>query len=661
MAKTKHEKQIVLSLKYKSTINKTLDSLETCTNINVIKSKLYLLLNFLVNLRKDSLGEKVELEAQYSEIIKDLYLKLYKKDIVIVLLIALFYIKNMHEYIPTCFEGLNIPILTEGFVGPISFNRIVASMFINSDGINKKEVDKLFVNKCSQIFDICDLWLSFDFHSFDKNNFLNVDHPVFWEISALKECNTMKDIELNKATSLQKYYMIQQIPLLLSDKSVLTEVENIDLMTKYAELTENEFLKYFIDKHKAGDEKEKINLQLILSLMPMMEVLDHADEDFQHNQHFIILLSHGVSLLIEYLKHGEYIDILNIHNVLSSKFMKSNYTFTTILEMCKSVLIMHNMEQLDDINFEKFNIFLPLSFYKEILPNLPTLTKHELWNSKTKYHNIISSSSKFESINFCIFLLQKLIHITLDCYNNLAVNMDSDAKSHQLLAKTRFLEVYYFKQLTFLGSKTSSGNLYCFDHIFADAHRRVLYLNSVELQSKYFDNWAVENALNLSANIKDFVRFFIFEIWDDYPELKLLTHTIVTEMYLNDLMSRSKTLSTYLKQEINLKTLSTRKQLNTKINVGIGQLIKSLVHDEDNLEKVDKLLEDMKTRHLAITKTTQRLALKPFNGNIYTTPEKSNLMTSPKSKALNINDLKLKTENLEIDDLQPQSAIIHPL
>lgn len=661
MAKSKQEKQIALSLKYKSTINKTLDSLETCTNINVIKSKLYLLLNFLVNLRMDSLGEKTEIEAQYSKIIKDLYLKLYKKDIVIVLLIAQFYIKNMHEYIPISFEGLNTPILTEGFVGPISFNKIVSSMFINSDGINKKEVDKLFVNKCSQIFDMCDFWLSFDLRSFDKDNFLNEDHPVFWEISALNECNTIKDIELLEATPVQRYFIIKQIPLLLSDKSVLTEVEDLYLMTKYAELTENEFLKYFTEKHRAGDEKEKTNLQLILSLMPIMEVLDHAEEDFQHNQHFITLLSHGLSSIIEYLKHGEFIDILNIHNVLSSKFMKSNYTFTTLLEICKSILIMHNMEQLDNINFEKFTTFLPLSLYKEILPNLPTLTKHELWNSKTEYRNILSSSVKFESINFCIFLLQKLIQITLDCYNNLVVDIDFDEKSHQLLAKTRFLEVYYFKQLTFLSSRTSSGNLSCFDHIFADAHRRVLYLNSVELQLKYFDNWAVEDALNLSTNIEHFVRFFILEIWDDYPELKLLTHTLVTEMYLNDLMSRNKTLSTYLRQDINLKTILTKKQLTTQTNVGIGKLIKTLVHDDDNLDKVDEMLEDMKTRHLAITKTTQRLALKPLNGNIYTTPEKSNHMTSPKSKAFNISDLKLKTENLEIDDVQPQTAIIHPL
>lgn len=661
MAKSKHEKQIALSIKYKSTINKTLDSLETCTNINVIKSKLYLLLNFLVNLRKDSLGEKTETEPQYSEIIKELYLKLYKKDIVIVLLIAQFYIKNMHAYIPICFEGLNTPILTEGFVGPISFNRIASSMFINSDGINKKEVDKLFVNKCSQIFDICDFWLSFDVHLFEKENFLNEDHPVFWEISALYECNTIKDIELLKATPVQKYFMIKQISLLLSDKSVLTEVEDLQLVIKYAELTENEFLKYFIEKHKAGDEKEKTDLQLILSLMPIMEVLDHAEEDFQHNQHFITLLSHGLSFLIEYLKHGEYIDILNIHNILSSKFMKSNYTFTTVLEICKSILIMYNMEQLDDINFEKFTTFLPLSFYREILPNLPTITKHELWNFKTKYHNIISSSIKFESINFSIFLLQKLIQITLDCYNNLVVDMDVDAKSHQLLAKTRFLEVYYFKQLTFLSSRTSSGNLACFDHIFADAHRRVLYLNSVELQLKYFDNWAIEDTFNLSANIEHFVRGFIFEIWDDYPELMLLTHTLVTEMYLHDLMSRNKTLNTYLRQDINLKTTSNKKQLNSKINVGLGKLIKTLVHDDDNLEKVDELLEDMKTRHLAITKTTQRLALKPINANIYTTPEKSNHMISPKSKAFNINDLKLKTENLDIDDVQPQTAIIHPL
>ncbi|KAL6931180.1 hypothetical protein ACO0R3_002638 [Hanseniaspora guilliermondii] len=612
-------------------------------------------------MKKDSLSEKMEDESQYSEIIKDLYLKLYKKDIVIVLLIAQFYIKNMHDYIPICFKGLNIPILTEGFVGPISFNKTISSMFINSDGINKREVDKLFMNKYSQIFDICDFWLSFDIHSFDKNHFLNEDHPVFWEISALNDCSNMKNIELLETTPLQKYFLTKQIPLLLSDKSVLTEVEDLDLITQYAELTENEFLKYFVEKNNVSDDREKTNLKLILSLIPIMEVLDHAEEDFQHNQHFITLLSHGISFLIEYLKHGEYIDILNIHNILSSKFMKSNYTLVTVLEMCKSILILHNMEQVDNINFEKFTTFLPLSFYKEILPNLPTLTKHDIWNSKTKYHNIVSSSVKFESINFCIFLLQRLIQITLDCYNNLEVDMDVNTKLHQVLAKMRFLEIYYFKQLSFLTSEASSGSLGCYEHIFVDAHRRILYLNSVELQLTYFDNWSIEYTSNLSTNIEHFVRFFIFDIWDDYPQLKLLTQTLVAEMYLSDLMSRNKSLNTYLRQDINFKTLSNNKQSNPQCNVGISKLIKTLVHDEENLEKVDELLEEMKTRHLAIAKTTQRLALKPMNGNIYTTPEKSNHIASPKSKAISINDLKLKTENLDIDDIAPQSAIIHPL
>ncbi|KAF0278922.1 hypothetical protein FOG50_00219 [Hanseniaspora uvarum] len=665
MVKSKQEKLVLMSLKYKATINKTLESLKTCTDINVIKSKLYLLLNFLVNMKKDLLSEKTEDERKYSLILKDLYTKLYKKDIVIVLLITQFYIKNMHDYIPYCFEGLITPILTEGFIGPISFNKIINSMFINSDGINKKEVDRLFVNKNSQIFDICDFWLSFDLKSFDNDDVLREDHPALWEISALHDCTKIPKIDLFKATPIEKFFITKQLPLLLNDKTVLTEVEDGDLMTKYAELTENNFLKHYIEKRTNANEQEELNLKLIMNIIPIMEVLDHADESFQDNQHFVTLLSHGLSSIIEYLKHGEFIDVLKIHSVLTNNYMKSNYTFLAVLEMCKSILIIHNMEQLDNINFDKFSTLLPLSFYKDILPNIPTQSKHEIWKSAMQHKNIVSSSSRFASINFCIFLIQRLIHITLDCYNNLQVDIDMNDQFHSLLAKTRFLEIYYFKQLSHLSSSSSTDSLACFDNVFADSHRRIVYLNSIEFQLAYFENWSIENAsTSLSENFESFIKFFVFDIWDEHPELKFLTQTIVVELFLNDLMSRNKTFSTYLRQGINFKYTSHKKLLNTNTqdNVGIGKLMKTIIYNNEDLEKVNDLLEDMKKKHLAITKTTQRLSLKPISNNIYTTPEKSShLITSPKTKSFNINDLKLKTENLELDDVAPQSAIIHPL
>lgn len=665
MPKSKHDQHVAMSLKYKSTIKKTLDSLKTCTDINVIKSKLYLLLNFLVNMKKDSLSEKLDDERQFSVIINDLYKKLYKKDIVVVLLITQFYIKNMHEYIPYCFEGLSTPILTEGFIGPISFNKMINSMFINSDGINKKEVDKLFGNKNSQIFDICDFWLSYNLESFNKEDAMIEDHPALWEISALCECATMHKHDLTKATPIEKYYLTKQLPLLLNDKTALTESEDFNLMSQYAYLTDNEFLKHYIKKIKNSDDSEALDLKLISSIIPIMEVLDHADESFHENQHFITLLSHGLSTLIEFLKNGEFVDIIKIHNVLTNKYMKSNYTFLSLLELCKSILIMNNMEQLDNINFDKFTTFLPLGFYKDILPNIPTQTKHEIWKYSLQNKNIVSSSIKFESINYCIFLIQKLIYITLDCYNNLQVDIDMNDKLHKLLSKTRFLEIYYFKQLSHMSSSSSAGSLACFDHIFSDTHRRILYLNSIEFQLAYFDNWTIESVTkSLQESLEDFTKAFVFDIWDEYPELKFLTQTIVVELFLNDLMSRNKTFSTYLRQGINFKYTSHKKLVNAnnQINVGVGEMLKGLVHEEDDIEKVEDLLEDMKKKHLSITKTHQRLSLKPISGNIYTTPEKlSHLNTSPKSKAFSINDLKLKTENLDLDDMAPQSAIIHPL
>ncbi len=78
------------------------------------------------------------------------------------------------------------------------------------------------------------------------------------------------------------------------------------------------------------------------------------------------------------------------------------------------------------------------------------------------------------------------------------------------------------------------------------------------------------------------------------------------------------------------------------------------------MEKVNDLLS---MKNIGYNKNnTKELSLKPISNNIYTTPEKSShLIIHQKTKSFNINDLKLKTENLELGDVAPQSAIIHPL
>ncbi|OBA28615.1 hypothetical protein HANVADRAFT_51488 [Hanseniaspora valbyensis NRRL Y-1626] len=654
------------------TINKTLDLLENCEDVSIINEKLYLLVNYLTNSSITYFtSQDDESNNKYRYIVTKLYNKLYNNNAVIILLISHFYIRRINDYIPLPTNNKYNPVLTESFVGPITLQNLIITAGPMKKEISEDYLINVLKLNTENLFQLCDFWISFNFKEYNLPDMLDTENSVFLEIVAALDCERLIDkFESSIISSIENFLLVRLVKIMIKDTDLVSEEFNIRLLKCYSKLSENEFLKHYLQNiENSSDETSKLENQLIFNMIPIMEILDHSEENYIDNDQFLNLLSNGLTSLLNFLNADDPLNILKIHEVLFSKFMKSKYTLLSVLEIAKISLVFHMIELLDSIHFAKFSKLLPLSFYKDFLPNLPTITKHPIWDMPSSLKTFDSFSSKFINLNLCLCLLQKLITSCWDCYNSLQVSIPMDFNLHKLFTTGNFIELYYFKQLSYTLSDTNGDSIGCYDHLFIDSYRRLIFENCLESRLSIFKNWQLITSGEQSLNkaFSNFIQFIIIHIWNENQHLKLITSTIISDIFFTILAERNSEFNKFLKEDKfvlnNLKNPLNQFEGESIKNVKISKLLKSLVVEEDDLEKLDSLLSDMKNTNDDLAKTSQRLSLQPTPHNIYLTPEKFNTRTSPTQKNIDLSfkELRLETDNLSFSNISPQSAIIHSL
>ncbi|XBW36099.1 hypothetical protein QEN19_001675 [Hanseniaspora menglaensis] len=656
----------IASKRVLNVINNTLTQIDGCSDLAVISGKLYLLVNFLANSDIDYSERPTAAEGEkYRNIIVFLYQKLYKKDPIVVFFITQLYTRRIKEYIPISSAISCITILTEGFIGPVTLQTLVFTASAIKQEISLKFITKdLFLNT-DTLFHMCDYWLSFDFFEYSPSAMISLENQVFLEIAALLDCEKLIDKHQITVISLvERYMLIKMIKLLLKDSTLVTPTFNYKIIQCYGKLSGNEFF-----QHYSKLEDKKLETELVFSLIPIMELLDHAEENYIENDQFLNFLINGLTSLNDFLSTGDALNILKVHDILSSTFMKSKYTLVSVLEIAKMCILFYNMELLDDIHFAKFAKILPLSFYKDFLSNLPTITKHEIWNMSRSLNTFDSLGSKFINLNLCLCLIQKLIRSTWDCYNSLQVSVDMDFNLHKLIATGKFMEMYYVKQLSYTLTKQNSDSTGCYDHILIDNYRRLIFENCLETQLTIIKNWELDSEVR-NVNVKEisaFVHYIIIYIWNEHEDLKLLTKSLISELFFESLAKRSTEFKFFLQYDAftlkNLEKEELKFDAGSLKNVKISELLKSLTTEEDDLKKLDELLLEMQNNNEALVKTSQRLSLKPNSHSIYSTPANFNDRKSPTQANIDMSfrDLKLETTNMSFSNISPQSAIVHSL
>lgn len=654
-----------------ATINTALDSIKNCEDVETIKNKLYLLVNYLIN--TDIVYPTVQQEdmnKNYRAIVTELYTKLYNNDPVMILFIAQLYIRRIKGYIPLSNNNNTVPILTEKFVGPISLQTLVSTAETMEREISNCHITETLKLDTETLFQMGDYWLSFNFNKYGIEEMLDLENNVFWEIVALLDCDSLIDkFQKSNLTCLERFLLSKLIQTSIKNTNIISIEFNKKLIKCYGDLSQNEFLLHYSKKIEIDSSTGTVESQLIFNMIPIMELLDHPEEDFIDNVQFLNFLANGLSSLNSFLNHSDPLNILKIHEVLSSEFMKSKYTLLSVLEIAKISLILYMIELLDNIHFAKFSRLLPLSFYKDFLPNLPTITKHSIWETTNMPKTFDSLSSKFSTLNLCLCLLQNLITSCWNCYNSLQVSIPMDFHFHKLLAVSKFSELFYFKQLSYTLSEKNDDSLGCYEFLFVDSYRRLVFENCLENQLSIFKNWQVfiEEEDRSTEAFSAFVHYFLIQILNEHQDLKLITESLVSQVFFKKLSERDTEFNSFLKTDIfssNFFQESTNQQEKKSFkNIKTSELLRSLAKEESDLGKLEELLKEMKNNNDVLVQTSQRLSLKPTCTHIYSTPEKVDDRTSPNQNNIDLSfkDLRLETNNLSFSNISPKSAIIHNL
>lgn len=653
------------------TINTTLDFIKSCEDVSLIKEKLYLLVNYLINtdIVYPSVQQK-HVNESYRDIITNLYIKLYNNDAVVILLIAQLYIRRIRGYIPLLNNNHTVPILTEKFVGPISLQTLISTAGTMDREISHHYVTETLKLGTETLFQLGDYWLSFNFNNYEIEEMLDVENIVFLEIVAALDCHSLIDkLQFSNLSCLERFLLFKLIQILIKDTNILSIEFNKKIIKCYADLSENEFLVHYSTKMESQSTASSVETQLIFNIIPIMELLDHPEEDFIENGQFLNFLANGLSSLNNFLNHSDSLNILKIHEILSSEFMKSKYTLLSVLEIAKISLILYMIEVLDNIHFAKFSRLLPLSFYKDFLPNLPTITKHSIWDTTNMPKTFDSLSSKFSTLNLCLCLIQNLITSCWNCYNSLQVSIPMDFHFHKLLAVGKFSELFYFKQLSYTLSEKNDDSIGCYGFLFVDSYRRLIFENGLENQLNVFKNWQllIEEEDHSTEAFSAFVQYFLIQIMNEHQDLKLITESLICQLFFKKLSEQNAEFNQFLKSDIFssnfLKESASYFEKKSFSNVKISELLRSLATEETDLEKLEDLLKEMKSNNDVLVQTSQRLSLKPTCTHIYSTPEKANDRQSPNQKSIDLSfkDLRLETNNLSFSNISPKSAIIHNL